>query len=160
KFIQVLEERLGCSFSSISIAHSTKQNLLAQSIRERKILMTEYLDEVLQGAVNLPPDLGEAIARTTGVKKFIAVPMVIRGEVGGVIPCASTHTEITPPEIESLKNFANQAGLALDNTQILNSLKSTQRELSQQNERLNKAYKDLRDLEALKDGLVGMVVHD
>jgi len=86
--------------------------------------------------------------------------MIIRDEVAGALFCATSTSVLTDPEIESLKNFANQAGLAIDNMQMMNRLRSTQNELSLKNERLATAYGDLRSLEELKNGLIGMVVHD
>ena len=161
RFIQEVESMLKCSFSSLSFSLEDKQNALSRSVQRRSILTTDLLDEVLFGApVNIPPNIGQAILEKTGVKKFIAIPMVIRDEVGGVFLCATSRSRISGPELESLKNFANHAGLALDNAQIMNNLKSTQRELSEKNERLNRAYETLRELEKLKEGLVGMVVHD
>lgn len=160
-FIQTLESRLKINLGSLSISGVEKNNLLVQSVLQRKILFSELLNEVLVGAsANIPPDLSEAISQATGVRRFAAVPMIIRNDVAGVILCATRRPAITNPEIESLRNFANQAGLALDNAQIMNSLKSTRSQLSQQNEKLNDALGHLKALEEMKNGLTGMVVHD
>jgi len=160
-FIQYMEELLGVNFSSLTISLSQKGNLLAGAIQEKKILTSELISEVFYGlSVKVPNDLGQKLTKKLGVRQYATVPMIVREEVAGVILCVTSRPVITKPEMESLTNFANQAGLAVDNAQIMNSLKRTQSELALKNERLNKAVIELQDLERLKNGLTDMVVHD
>src|SRR5262245_16527278 len=70
-FVQTVEEKLGFSFSSVNIKQNVKGNLLAQAAQQRKILQSEYLSEVLHGAINLPLDLDQQVSRATGVHRYI-----------------------------------------------------------------------------------------
>ncbi len=60
------------------------------------------------------------IARDEGLRSMIAVPMMIKSRVIGVLNCYTTSEhQFTPEEIQMLSGVANQAAIAIENTQLL-----------------------------------------
>ena len=60
------------------------------------------------------------IARAEGLKSMVAVPMMIKDRVIGVLNCyTSEEREFTHEETQILCGVANQAALAIDNTRLL-----------------------------------------
>ena len=60
------------------------------------------------------------IARKEGLASLVAVPMMIKNRVVGVLNCYTTEErEFTEEEIQLLVGVANQAALAIENTSLL-----------------------------------------
>ena len=60
------------------------------------------------------------IAKAEGLRSLIAVPMMIKERVTGVLNCYTTNEhEFTGEEIQMLGGVANQAALAIENTRLL-----------------------------------------
>lgn len=60
------------------------------------------------------------IAKTEGVKSLLSVPMLIKNRVIGVLNCYTTKEhEFTSDEIRVLAGVANQAAVAIENTNLL-----------------------------------------
>lgn len=60
------------------------------------------------------------IARTEGLKSLLSVPMMIKNRVIGVLNCYTTSEhEFAPDEIRVLVGVANQAAVAIENTNFL-----------------------------------------
>lgn len=60
------------------------------------------------------------IAKAEGVKSLLSVPMMIKNRVIGVFNCyTTTEHEFTADEIRVLSGVANQAAVAIENTNLL-----------------------------------------
>lgn len=60
------------------------------------------------------------IARTEGLRSLISVPMMIKNRVIGVLNCyTTTEHEFGEEEIQLLVGVANQAAIAIENTNLL-----------------------------------------
>ena len=60
------------------------------------------------------------IARTEGLCSLVSVPLMIRSRVIGVLNCYTTvEREFSEEEIKLLAGVANQAAVAIENTQLL-----------------------------------------
>lgn len=95
-----------------------------------------------------------------GQKTFAAVPMVVRGELAGAIVCSRPRETITPRERESLQNFSNQAGMAIENAQLVNDMRRVRDELGRKNDALVTTNEKLIEAERTKEALTSMMVHD
>ena len=80
------------------------------------------------------------IATTIGCNSFAAVPLMSRGKAEGVIIADNiiTGKEITDEDINRLSIIANQAGAAIENSQLLQNLE-------EKVEALRQAYLDLKE---------------
>lgn len=60
------------------------------------------------------------LAKSEGLISLISVPLIVKGEVTGVLNCyTSTARNFSPEEIKILNGVANQAALAIANTKLL-----------------------------------------
>jgi len=70
------------------------------------------------------------IAAKEGLKSLLCVPMVVKGKVVGVINCYTQKThKFTETEINILTSVANQAAVAIENTELIVKTKVIQEEL-------------------------------
>lgn len=70
------------------------------------------------------------IARKEGLSSLLCVPMAVKGKVIGVINCyTSKPHDFTETEIEILTTIANQAAVAIENTELMVKSKVIQEEL-------------------------------
>jgi len=70
------------------------------------------------------------IAEKEGLRSLLCVPLTVKGKVIGVINCyTSTPHDFTETEIEVLTSIANQAAVAIENTELMVKSKVIQEEL-------------------------------
>ena len=72
----------------------------------------------------------KSIAEREGLCSLLSVPMSVRGQVIGVLSCyTSTPREFTAEEVSLLTVLANQAAVAIENTELLVRTRIIQEEL-------------------------------
>lgn len=73
-----------------------------------------------------------------GISSFVAVPLVTRNNLIGVIIVDNPfkHQPITDQQLKVLQLFANQAGMAIENTRLYRNLEETHNELQDTRQRL------------------------
>lgn len=70
------------------------------------------------------------IAKKEGLCSLLCVPLAVKGKVTGVINCyTSTPHDFTEPEINILTSIANQAAVAIENTELMVKSRVIQEEL-------------------------------
>jgi GAF domain-containing protein len=70
------------------------------------------------------------IAEKEGLKSLLCVPLAVKGKVIGVLNCyTSVPHHFTPTEIDVLTNVANQAAVAIENTELMVKARVIQEEL-------------------------------
>ena len=59
------------------------------------------------------------IAKKEGLRSLLCVPLAVRGKVIGVINCYTNHPhEFSETEIDVLTTIANEAAVAIENTEL------------------------------------------
>jgi signal transduction histidine kinase len=126
----------------------------------RRVLETE--ESII--ALNAPEDerfsRGESIA-DAHIKSAMCVPISGRGEKHGVIYVdhRGSAGHFSEDQLQLLTMVANSAGIAIDNIRLYaENLKI--HVLQAVNEEMRETNRKLMELEALKDDLINMVVHD
>lgn len=129
-------------------------NTLAKSLADGRVTVSRDLAGWLGGST--PEVDAAAVAESlsaVGIRLIVSAPMSVGGSPGGLLFGGSQQAGMTSTERESLQNFANQAGMAIENAQLVADLRRMRDEMSRKNEAL-------QQLEQMKEGLVQMVVHD
>lgn len=151
----------GLSFDRIRIPINAPGNAIAAVLEDPMLRIEDSPLPMLTGA-----EPGQDAQRlgaylvTRGEQVFAAVPMMVRGAVGGAIFCARSRASISARERESLQNFSNQAGMAIENVQLVSNMRRVQDEIAGKNEILSKTNDRLVELERTKEALTSMMVHD
>ncbi len=85
---------------------------------------------VIKNVQKDPIYLYKEIAREENLRTLLSVPMSIKGRVIGVINCYTNKPhEFTQEQIDLLTTVANQAAVAIENTELLLKAKMIQEEL-------------------------------
>ena len=91
------------------------------------------------------------IAKKEGLCSLLCVPLAVKGKAIGVINCyTSTPHDFTETEIELLTSIANQAAVAIENTELLVKSRVIQEELEMR-KRIERAKGILMKEEALSE---------
>jgi len=99
------------------------QSLLGRVVRERQMVIIRD--------VSKDPDYQyQDLAKKEGLRSLVAMPLIVKEEVIGVINCytPSAH-ELTKEEIQLLSSIAHQAGLAIENTRLVAETLAAQKAL-------------------------------
>src|SRR5262249_26438859 len=69
------------------------------------------------------------MARTLGLKSYIGVPLIVRGQTIGVLTffAADSGRRYEPADVHVAEELAQRASLAIDNAQLHNELKEADR---------------------------------
>jgi signal transduction protein with GAF and PtsI domain len=77
-----------------------------------------------------PRYVNKDVAEKEGLCSLLSVPMSVKGRVIGVLNCyTSTPREFTPDDVSMLTTVANQAAVAIENTELLVKTRIVQEEL-------------------------------
>ena len=153
---------VGASFDRLHVPLAAAGNVIAGLQENQTLAVYETPRPMLDGA-EPPADaerLGTFLVTAGGQQTFAAVPMVVRGQLAGAIFCCRSRAGISPRERESLQNFANQAGMSIENAQLVNDMRRVRDELARKNDDLAKTNEKLLELERTKEALTSMMVHD
>ena len=145
--VTVTAEVLGSNICSLMLVDEKKNELV---IRATQSMSQEYnqkpplkIGEGISGKVakeNRPLAVKDVakekeykhkdIAKKEGLSSLLCVPLAVRGKVIGVINCyTSKPHEFSESEINLLTTIANEAAVAIENTQLLVKSKVIQEEL-------------------------------
>jgi len=145
--VTVAAESLGSNICSLMLIDE-KSNLLV--VRASQSISEEYnkkpplrIGEGIAGKVakeNIPIAIKDVtkekeykhkdIAKKEGLSSLLCVPMAVKGKVIGAINCyTSKPHDFTETEIELLNTIANQAAVAIENTELMVKSKVIQEEL-------------------------------
>jgi diguanylate cyclase (GGDEF)-like protein len=112
------KETLDCKLNRIvknmSFPLKNKDNFLSFLVNENKVLHLKHKDRLFQKFEN------EILFNIVNKEEFVAVPLRAKNKVLGVIIADNLYTRkpITDDEIRILTMFANQAGLAIENSYL------------------------------------------
>jgi signal transduction protein with GAF and PtsI domain len=98
-----------------------------------------------------PRYFNKRVAEKEGLASLLCVPMSVKGKVIGVLNCyTSAPREFTPEEVKLLTAVANQAAVAIENTELLVKTTIIQEELD-----TRKAIERAKDILMRSQGLDG-----
>src|SRR5208282_5606473 len=98
----------GVAFDRMRLPIAAPGNFLAGLIDNPTISVHESPLPLLTGSE--PEDMSERLAAyliAKGERAFVAVPMIVRGQLAGAILCARSKASVTAREREAMQNFSN-----------------------------------------------------
>jgi signal transduction protein with GAF and PtsI domain len=166
--VSVTAEVMGSNICSLMLIDEKKQELV---IRATQSMSEEYnkkpplkVGEGISGRVageNKPLAIKDVagekeykhkdIAKKEGLSSLLCVPLAVKGKVIGVINCYTSEPhDFTETETEVLLSIANQAAVAIENTELLVKSKIIQEELETR-KRIERAKGILMEEEGLTE---------
>lgn len=124
--------RINQMVRNIHVPLNHTENILVQSLVNRKTYQVK--DGHAIDAPHLTFEVfGNNLFDLLGSDSFVVVPLSSRQERIGLLITDNriTHKDITPDEIESLKVFANQSSMAIENAKLYENQKARVKELQE-----------------------------
>lgn len=150
---QTLHEILPVKFKQQIVPFSNTGNLFAQVMIKKTPLHTKNLSDIQVGV--LPQEVSQKIQRLWRLKSIFLYPVIIRGEIVGILEYSNTKEKERLSSVEWLimEEFTSEVARALDNAFLYENIKQTTEELKAANERLKK-------VDQLKDDFVSLASHE
>ncbi len=117
---------------SIEVPLDDEQNLLIRSLNSRRVFHVR--NSKVEGIENYHFEInGKSVMELLGTSTFVVAPLFTKREPLGVIIADNriTKKDTTPEDIESLKLFAHQASLAIENVRLYKNLEDRIAELQE-----------------------------
>lgn len=129
-----MQELLGEKMSKWRLPVYHDQNAISSSIQKNRVIIRNLFSELVLG-IQPKVDLENAIYMQNhlGFKKFVITPLEAEQKGIGALIGASTSHFIESTVIDTLDNFANQAALAIESSQLFGTLREKNKELIQAN---------------------------
>jgi signal transduction histidine kinase len=140
--LRVAEQLAGLSALDIRIPLAS-DGFFQRLIEERDPLFCRQTAELTaRGMPKLGQSLLERIMAMLGMDRTIYAPLVVGGEVSGMLAFAGT--DLTEMDVPAVAAFANQAAIALENAYLLEELSASRERLRQLTQQLVSAQEEER----------------
>ncbi|GBE54312.1 MAG TPA: PAS domain S-box protein [Euryarchaeota archaeon] len=129
-------------------------SLFHRVITEKKPILTNNIEEAVKShTLNKKIwRLSKVIARLSGVKSGIGVPLIADNRVLGVLGVASKKI-LTEKDVDRLYKYANQTSLAILQAKMYEELQRTK-------EKIEISYHELKEIDRIKSDIVNNVTHE
>ena len=145
--IKAGEEMAGLSVVGAAITMDQDENLAVRSALTGKIEVTHHFFDLVRPQV--PQDVAETIQAATGIQTLATIPLLAKGHLAGNLFAGSSRDEITETELESLRTFANQAALAIENARLYQNLRESRDQVTERSQALEKRLNELSRLQQM-----------
>ncbi len=144
----VLQFAAGTGFRSDALRHSrvpVGTSFAGRAALEERVIEVQDLTKTLDGLVRSPH------LREEGFRSYAAAPLVVKGQVTGVLEVFTrTALEPDPEWIDFLQTLAGQGAIAVDNRSLFERIRGANRELAEAYDRTLEGWSkalELRDQE-------------
>ncbi len=149
---------LGFDLKNIRLPMSSEHNIAVRALKEMATLVTHDEREVLADVIPaVSAESATEIQKITGNNTFILVPIIVLGEVIGVLEVESPSENVDPEDIELLERFVSQIGISIVNnrhyTETLNQKKDIERHYQDMNDVLSELQLSYSKLESFTSEL-------
>lgn len=113
-------------------------NLAVTSYLQKKIITTGDMSEVISPVV--PKNLADTMQKFMGMKLCITLPIIYQNRTLGVLMLTSTRDIANDEEMAMLRTFADQVGIAINNSNLFRQIKDQVELLTAKNLELQSLY--------------------
>ncbi|MBI4236953.1 MAG: GAF domain-containing protein [Deltaproteobacteria bacterium] len=132
--IREVETMLGTALRELTLPLDAPESVVLRQIMERKVVYRRELRELLLGFQPvLPAERLQAVQQHFGIRKTVAIPLVVEGDLIGMLLGFSDESFVGDRAVSTLQIFADQAALVLQVTLLIEQLKTTNQELLEAN---------------------------
>jgi signal transduction histidine kinase len=137
----------------LEIPLKNKTNTCVKAVRDKKQHEEMEFHKILTPALEKRD--AERIEKGLGIKNSIVSPLYARKVPVGVLVVSTSRpiTKVTDIEKKTIEKFSESIGLILEHSKLFTDLKHTK-------ENLNKAYKNLKALDEMKDEFLSVAAHE
>jgi len=157
KLVNRVEDILGMSLLDYRVSlyrGSAALNL----IEDKKPAITNDILSFVEGLTKKKAlkKMAAPVVKMSGVRWGVGVPLIAGDRAIGIIGVGSAE-RLTKRDVERLSSFGSQIGLAIEKARMYENL---ERKVRERTEDLAKAYREVKELNRMKDELLSTVSHE
>ncbi len=140
-------------FGELTIPFGYADNVCIQAVENKKQIVSPFMWDVFKPT--LTKQQAESIQEITNTRSHIVTPLFSHERVIGaiIVSLAKDVDKVTEFEKDMLRKFAENAGIAVENSKLYTNLKRAK-------EDLHKAYENMKVLNTLKDEFLSVASHE
>lgn len=140
-------------FNKIIIPMDDQHNICIKAIKDNKQYISDDLYQVLRPVVS--EKNARLVQKTMGTKISVVTPLKAHEKIIGIfiVSISKQKKDLSDFEKEMIMRFSEGVGVAIENSKLYTDLKDT-------TEDLHKAYKNLKELDRLKDEFLSVTSHE
>jgi two-component system NtrC family sensor kinase len=150
--LQQIERLAGEELRSIRLPLDPESGVVARALSKERLQITDDLRDLF-GDV-LDPNACIEVQALGGFKTLVTVPLILEDRPLGALCAATEQTDVSHEELASLRVFANQAALAIENVKLYQRTKARLDQLSTLHE-VSVAATSTLELTEILDRIVG-----
>jgi two-component system NtrC family sensor kinase len=152
--LQEIERLAGEQLKGVRLPLDPKTGVVAQALSEQKLLINDSLHGLFSSV--LDESTCKKVQELAGFKTIVTVPLILEDRPVGALCAAAEQTEVSREELASLRAFANQAALAIENVQLYQRTSTRLDQLSTLHE-MSVAATSTLELTEILDRIVGVL---
>ncbi|MBI2091489.1 MAG: GAF domain-containing protein [Deltaproteobacteria bacterium] len=122
--VERIEQMVSFPLDKVSLPLDAFENTAFRSLRQNQIIFRRNIAELVTGLQpEIPAGHVEKIQDEFGLKKVVAIPLVVEGNVVGALFGFTTLPFIGERMVQTFESFANQAAMAIQTAQLIEELR-------------------------------------
>jgi signal transduction histidine kinase len=138
KIIEQANNLFGYELKDMSLAMSNDANIVVKAVKEMTTLVTHDAWDILIGVTPaITKEIAGLIQQLTGNKAYIVTPIIVFGNVIGVLEAESKSSHVDTDTIELLERFASQIGVSIINNRLYTETLNQKKEIEEHYQEMN-----------------------
>jgi two-component system NtrC family sensor kinase len=150
--LQQIEDLAGEELRSVRLPLDPESGVVARALSKERLLVTDSVHELFGDL--LDAKACAEVQELGGVKTIVTVPLILEDRPVGALCAATGQSEVSHEDLASLRVFANQAALAIENVRLYQRTRTRLDELSTLHE-VSVAATSTLELTQILDRIVG-----
>lgn len=145
EIIEKANSMFGYELNSMSLPMSSDENIVVKSVKELTTHVTHDAWDILTGVSPLVTrETAKYVQQLTGNKTYIVTPIIVFGEVIGVLEAESPSDHVDTETVELLERFASQIGVSIVNNRLYSETLNQKKEIEKHYQEMNSVLSELQ----------------